>query len=71
MDLIVSFHTTTKTRLLTSALAPHLDAFTAHLRRGGYAANTIKYYVAGIAHFAHWMTQRRLAVQVLDGPGAP
>lgn len=66
MELIVSLHTATKTRLLTSALAPHLDAFTAHLRRGGYAANTIKGYVAGIAHFAHWMTQRRLAVQVLD-----
>src|SRR5450759_2908672 len=66
MDLIVSLHTATKTCLLTSALAPHLDAFTAHLRRGGYAVNTTKGYVAGIAHFARWMTQRRLPVQLLD-----
>src|SRR5450759_718041 len=31
MDLIASFHATPKTFLLTSALAPHLDAFIRHL----------------------------------------
>lgn len=66
MDLIVSLHAAPNAFLLTSALAPYLDAFTAHLRRGRYAANTIKGYVSGIAHFASWMTQRRLAVQFLD-----
>jgi integrase/recombinase XerC len=66
MELIVSLHAAPNAFLLTSALAPHLDAFTAHLRRGRYAANTIKGYVSGIAHFASWMTQRRLPVQLLD-----
>jgi integrase/recombinase XerC len=66
MDLIASFHATPKTFLLTSALAPHLDAFTAHLRRGRYATNTTQRYAAGIAHFARWMTQCDLPVRLLD-----
>lgn len=66
MDLIVSLHTTPKACLLTGALAPHLDAFSAHLRRGRYASNTIQRYVAGIAHFARWMTQCDSPVRLLD-----
>ena len=66
VDLIASLHPTPRAWLLNSALAPHLDAFGAHLRRGRYAAGTIKDYVTGIAHFAHWMTQCDLSVQMLD-----
>jgi integrase/recombinase XerC len=66
MDPIASLHRTPKAWLVNSALAPHLDAFTAHLRHGRYAATTTKGYIAGIAHFARWMTQRDLPVQLLD-----
>lgn len=65
MNLIASLHFTPKTWLVDSALAPHLDAFAAHLRRGRYAAKTTQGYIAGIAHFARWMTQRELAVQLV------
>jgi site-specific recombinase XerD len=51
--------------LVNSGLAPHLDAFAAHLRRGRYAAKTTKGYIAGIAHFARWMAQRDLPVQLV------
>jgi len=66
MDPIASLHATPKAWLVNSALAPHLDAFAAHLRHGRYAANTTKGYLAGIAHFARWMTQRYLPVRLLD-----
>ena len=52
--------------LVNSVLAPHLDAFIGHLKQGRYAVNTTRGYIAGIAHFAYWMTQNELSVQVLD-----
>ena len=66
MDPIASLHRTPKAWLVNSALAPHLDAFAAHLRHGRYAATTTHGYIAGVAHFARWMTQRDLPVQLLD-----
>lgn len=66
MELITSLHPTHKAWLLNSALAPHLTAFIAQLRRGRYATSTTKGYITGIAHFARWMTQQDLPVQRLD-----
>ena len=66
MNPIASLHATPKGWLVNSALTPHLDVFAAYLERGRYAANTAKGYVAGIAHFARWMTQCHLPVQLLD-----
>lgn len=66
MELIASLHPTPKAWLANSSLAPHLDAFVARLKHGNYAANTTKRYVAGIAHFARWMTQCDFPVQRLD-----
>lgn len=66
MDMIASLHARPKSWLVNSTLASHLDAVGAHLRRGRYAAGTIKGYVASIAHFAHWMTQCCLPVHLLD-----
>jgi integrase/recombinase XerC len=66
MDVTATLHPTPRAWLLNSALAPHLDAFAAHFQRGRYAASTIQGYVNGIAHFAHWMTQCELSVQMLD-----
>lgn len=66
MDFIASLHPTHKAWLVNSALAPHIDAFVAHLRRGRYADSTTKSYITGIAHFAHWMEQQDLPVQHLN-----
>lgn len=66
MDPFASLHPTPKAWLLNSPLAPHIDAFVAHLRRGRYAGNTTSKYGAGIAHFAHWMTQCSFPVQLLN-----
>ena len=66
MDPITSLHSTSQAWLRNSALAPHVDAFVAHLGSGRYATNTTKSYIAGIAHFARWMTQCCLPLQMLD-----
>ena len=66
MKSTITLQATSNAWLINSVLAPHLDAFTAHLQIGRYAVNTTRSYVAGIAHFAYWMTQSNLPVQVLD-----
>ena len=66
MKSIITLHDTPNAWLTNSVLAPHLDAFVAHLHLGRYAAKTTRSYLGGIAHFAYWMTQNNLPVQVLD-----
>jgi integrase/recombinase XerC len=66
MDPIASFHSTPKAWLLNSTLAPHIGAFVAHLRLGRYAVSTPRGYIAGVAHFARWMTHRRLPMRLLN-----
>jgi len=66
MDLIASPHPTHQAWLLQSALAPHLDAFNAHLSRGRYAAITTTTYISCLAHFALWMKHDDLVVPSLD-----
>jgi integrase/recombinase XerC len=66
MDPITSLHATPQSWLFNSVLAPHAVAFGAYLRRGRYAATTVKGYLAGIAHFARWMTVCYLPVRLLD-----
>ncbi len=66
MDPIVSLHPTPKAWLISSRLAPHIDAFVGHLRLGRYAVGTTRDYIAGVAHFARWMTHRRLPIRLLN-----
>jgi integrase/recombinase XerC len=66
MDPTTSLHATPQSWLLNSVLAPHAVAFAAYLRRGRYAATTVRGYFAGIAHFARWMTVCYLPVRLLD-----
>ena len=66
MKSIITLHATPNAWLTNSVLAPHLDAFITHLQQGRYAANTTKGYVAGIAHFAYWITQSKLPVEALN-----
>ncbi len=69
MKPITTLHPTSQAWLSNSVLAPHMDAFAAHLENGRYAATTTKRYIAGIAHFARWMTQSCLPLQMLDEHG--
>ena len=66
MDIIESLHPTPKAWLLNSALAPHLESYCAYFRLGRYAATYSAGCVAGLAHFARWMTQCGLAVEQLE-----
>jgi len=66
MKSIITLHATPNAWLTNSVLAPHLDAFIAYLQRGRYAAETTGGYLNGIAHFAYWITQINLPLQVLD-----
>jgi len=52
--------------LLESQLAPYVDAYTQHLIECRYASHTTDYYLASIAHFAHWSTQCAIDVQRID-----
>ena len=66
MSFIASLPAGPQTWLLNSPLAPHLDAFAAHLAEGGYSAQTTRNHFLGVAHFARWMTQCALPVSLLD-----
>jgi integrase len=57
---------TPKAWLLNSVLAPHADAFVAHLKRGRYSPITRRKYVGSLAHLARWMTQCCLPLRLLD-----
>jgi len=52
--------------LLESQLAPFVDAFMLHLFDCRYASNTIDNYLAGLTHFAHWITQSAIDVKNID-----
>ncbi len=52
--------------LLDSQLAPHIDAYTDFLKRGGYATTTLNRYMLCLAHLAYWMRQHRCDVEELD-----
>ena len=52
--------------LLASVIAPHMGAYSAHLQSGRYASSTIHGYILGLVHFATWMAQDKLSVDLLD-----
>lgn len=52
--------------LLESQLAPFVDAFMLHLFDCRYAFNTINNYLAGLTHFAHWLTENSIDVKRID-----
>lgn len=52
--------------LFDSQLAPFVDAFMLHLFDCRYASNTIDNYLAGLTHFAHWLTDSHIDVKTID-----
>jgi site-specific recombinase XerD len=49
-----------------SELQAHADGFVRHLFDQGYRKSTILPYRAAVAHFAHWMTVRKIRVSELN-----
>ena len=66
MDPLTSLSAMPKGWLLNSVLAPHADAFVAHLKRDRYSPTTARKYLASLAHLARWMTQCCLPLRLLD-----
>ena len=56
----------TNSWLFESQLAPFVDAFMLHLFDCRYASSTIDNYLAGLTHFAHWLTQSNIDVKHID-----
>jgi integrase/recombinase XerC len=66
MDPCILLSAAPKAWLLNSVLAPHADAFVAHLKQGRYSCTTMRTYVGSLAHLARWMTQCCLPLQLVD-----
>jgi site-specific recombinase XerD len=54
MDAFDSFHPVPAAWLRDSDLAPFIPAYVRRLVDRHYAASTVRMYVYGVAHFAHW-----------------
>jgi integrase/recombinase XerC len=52
--------------LFESQLSPHVDALMLHFLDCRYASNTINNYLAGLTHFAHWISQCNIDVKSID-----
>ena len=66
MNSIPCPHINTNRWLLDSVLAPHIDAFVAHLNDGRYSARSSNRYLSCIAHFARWLKQSRILLSKID-----
>lgn len=60
MDALESFHPVPAAWLRGSDLAPFLPAYMRRLVDRHYAAKTVRMYVYGVAHFAHWTRRHRV-----------
>lgn len=52
--------------LSESQLEPHVDTFSHYLTERRYTPQNINRYIAGIAHFAHWLTQSQLPIHQIN-----
>lgn len=66
MDPIRTLHPLARAWLLDGPLSADLDAYLALLERGRYAEGSVEKHLRALAHFSHWMTRCRLAVEQLD-----
>ena len=65
MDAFESFHPVPAAWLRDSDLAPFIPAYVCRLVERHYAANTVRMYVYGVAHFAHWARGHRVDLRHL------
>jgi site-specific recombinase XerD len=66
MNSTTGLHRNSTDWLLTSQLAPYIDAYTRHLTERRYASGTVGSYLACVAHFARWTTRCRLDIRRID-----
>lgn len=66
MNSIHCSHLNANHWLLDSVLAPHIDAFVAHLKDGRYSASSSNRYLSCITHFARWLKQSRIPLSKID-----
>ena len=66
MDNDVVVHPQARAWLEHSVLQPYVAELCARLQRGRYAAVTKHNYLYCIAHFANWITKRRLKLALVD-----
>lgn len=52
--------------LTDSALNAHAQSYSRYLIERGYSLSSVKAYLCGVAHFAHWLKKRRVKVSQLD-----
>lgn len=62
MDALKSLHPVPAAWLRNSDLAPFVPAYMQRLVERQYATNTVRMYVYGVAHFAHWARRCRVGV---------
>jgi integrase len=62
MDLLASIHPLPSSWLCNSDFAPFIPAYCRELVGQRYADETVRQYLYGVAHFAHWAREHRLAV---------
>ena len=67
MDAFALIHPVPATWLRDSALASFVPSYLRSLVEQHYSAGTTRQYLCGVAHFARWMRQRRLAACDLEG----
>jgi len=65
MDTFESFHPVPAAWLRHSDLAPFIPAYGRRLADRHYAATTVRMYVYGVAHFAHWAHGHRIDLRHL------
>ena len=65
MDAFESFHPVPAAWLRDSDLAPFIPAYVCRLVDRHYATNTVRVYVYGVAHFAHWTRGHRIDLRHL------
>ena len=65
MDAFESFHPVPAAWLRDSDLAPFVPTYVRRLVDRHYAASTVRNYVYGVAHFAHWACGHRVDLRHL------
>jgi len=65
MDVFDSIHPVPAAWLRDCDLAPFVPAYVLRLVDRHYAAKTVRMYVYGVAHFAHWTRRCRIGVREL------
>ncbi|MEP6868955.1 MAG: tyrosine-type recombinase/integrase [Novosphingobium sp.] len=56
----------TRQWLSSSVIASAEEEYVAHLRAGRYHSNTVRVYLACVAHFAKWTTEAGLGLMLID-----